>query len=367
MRMMRNQIMPVLAFCLGLIWVNLPANAVSSQTLLTGLYHPWSLAFLSETEILIVERRGTIIKYNLIDQSRIDIENIPPVYEEGQGGLFDIILHPDFKNNQFVYLSLAAGNEQQNGTDIIRARLIENRLVAHKTIFKFNQPKDTPLHFGGRMAFLPDKTLLLTLGDGYYYRDLAQDLTSLFGKVIRLTDQGEIPADNPFLTHPHARPEIFTYGHRNPQGLAYDPVHQHIILHEHGPRGGDEVNILQAGKNYGWPKTSYGIDYNGDVITPFTEMAGIESPLLHWTPSIAPSGLTIYQGDRYPQFQGDYLVGALAKRHLRHVSILDGKVSGQRQLLTNLGERIRDVRTGPDGYIYLLTDSEDGQLIRLRP
>lgn len=365
--MARNRVMSVLALWVSLVWLCFPAYGASSQILLTGLYHPWSMAFLSETEILIAERRGTIVKYNFTEESRIEIQNLPPVYEEGQGGLFDILLHPDFSNNQLLYLSLAVGNERQNGTNIMRARLVGDRLVDLKTIFKFNQPKNTPLHFGGRMVFLPDHTLLLTLGDGYSYRDLAQDLTSLFGKVIRLTDQGGIPDDNPFRSHPKARPEIFSYGHRNPQGLAYDPIHQKIVLHEHGPRGGDEINILQAGKNYGWPKTSFGIDYNGDVITPFTEMAGIEPPLLHWTPSIAPSGLTIYQGTRYPQFNGDYLVGALAKRHLRHVSIQNGKVSGQQQLLTNLGERIRDVRTGPDGYIYLLTDSEDGQLIRLRP
>ena len=233
-------------------------------------------------------------------------------------------------------------------------------------IFKAMPLKDTDNHYGGRMAFLPDGTFALTIGEGFEYREQAQDLTSDLGKIVRLREDGSVPQDNPFIGRPSVRPEIYTWGHRNE--LIYDVPSGRLYETEHGPRGGDELNIIVAGRNYGWPVITYGMDYSGAYVSPYTQRAGLEQPVIYWTPSIAPSGLAIYRGDKFPAWRGDLFVGALAFKHLRRVHLDEhGNVVDQEQLLNDLNRRIRDVRAPPDGYLYVCTDEADGRVLRLEP
>ncbi|HEY4646066.1 MAG TPA: PQQ-dependent sugar dehydrogenase, partial [Steroidobacteraceae bacterium] len=220
-------------------------------------------------------------------------------------------------------------------------------------------------HFGCRLLFAPDGKLLVTLGDGYDYRDRAQSLDNHFGKIVRLNDDGSIPRDNPFVGSPGVLPDVYTYGHRNVQGIAVRPGTTEIWIHEHGPKGGDEVNVLKPGANYGWPAITFGVDYSGATISERTEAPGMERPILYWVPSIAPSGMDFYQGNRIPQWRGDLFVGALAARELRRIDLEGGRIVGQESLLAERKERIREVRNGPDGFLYLLTDAADGKLLRL--
>ncbi|WP_426416137.1 PQQ-dependent sugar dehydrogenase [Aestuariirhabdus sp. LZHN29] len=357
----------VTALCSSLLWAA-EGETYELQVVADGLNHPWSLSFLPDGRMLVTERAGQL---RIIDAQGViqpaPVSGVPPVFGRSQGGLFEAIPHPDFSENQLLYLSYAWGDGAANGTRLARARLDGNRLRDLEVLFTVAPLKDTPVHYGGRIAFLPDGTLLLTTGDGFDYREASQKLDSLLGKVVRLNDDGSIPADNPFVGQEGARDEIYSYGHRNPQGLLYDEASGTVYLHEHGPKGGDEINILEPGKNYGWPVITYGRDYSGASITPYTEYDGMEQPLLHWTPSIAPSGMTLYQGQEFPQWQGDLMAGALAGRHVRLVELEQGRVVGQQELFAELGERIRDVRTAPDGTLYLLSDSSNGTLYRVKP
>ena len=217
------------------------------------------------------------------------------------------------------------------------------------------------------MAFLPDGTLLVITGDGFNYREQAQERDNLLGKVIRITSDGRIPEDNPYVGDSSKRPEIWSYGHRNPQAIVVDPDTGKVYLHEHGPRGGDELNLIRPGANYGWPAIGYGIDYTYARISPFTELPGMEQPLVYWDPSIAPAGMTYYDGELFPEWHGDLLIAALVEKSIRRVDLENGAVVGQEVLLTELGERIRDVRTGPDGAVYVLTDSAEGRVLRITP
>jgi glucose/arabinose dehydrogenase len=336
----------------------------TAETLVSGLNHPWSLALLPDNSFLITERSGQLRRFKN-GQLSAPISGLPSVFVAGQGGLLDVALHPDFASRGELFLSYAYGDMQANTTRVISARLVENRLEDVRVIFEVEPYKDTPVHYGGRLLVLPDNTLLLTTGDGFDYREQAQKMDSLLGKVVRLAFNGGIPKNNPFFNQPDKHPAIWTLGHRNPQGLIYDPVRQQVFLHEHGPKGGDEINRLEAGKNYGWPIATFGKDYSGATISPFTEYEGMTQPLLHWTPSIAPSGFAVYYGSQFPEFEGDFLVGALAARELRWVDMNGEKVEGQYSLLKSLNMRIRDVRVGSDGAIYLLTDSDNGHLIKL--
>jgi glucose/arabinose dehydrogenase len=281
------------------------------------------------------------------------------VYFAGQGGLFDVVLHPGFERNGLVYFSFAEGDPDDNGTAIARGRLSGDALHSVEIIFRNFSRKDTPVHYGGRLTFLPDGTLLLTTGDGFDYREDAQDIASGLGKVLRMNDDGSPAADNPFPESPW----VYSYGHRNPQGLAVTEQGA-IWLHEHGPRGGDEVNRIEPGVNYGWPAITYGVDYSGAVISPYTALEGMAQPVHQWTPSIAPSGLTIYEADRFPGWQGDLLVGALVDREVRRLDLEAGKVVDEEALFSALDVRIRDVRTGPDGLLYLLTPE---RVVRVHP
>ena len=340
-------------------------------TVVDGLDHPWCLAFLPDGALLVTERAGRlrVVRDGVLDPA--PVAGVPPVYARSQGGLFDVLPHPDFATNRLIYLSYAHGTPQANSTRVARARLDAEgdgaALTGLDVVFETVPDKDTPVHYGGRMVFLPDRTLLVTTGDGFDYREAAQRLDNLLGKIVRINADGTVPDDNPFVDRPDARPEIWTYGHRNPQGIVHDPVSGRVYMHEHGPRGGDELNIVVEGRNYGWPAISYGLDYSGAVITPYTELPGMEQPVVQWTPSIAPAGLALYAGAAFPDWSGDLLVAALADRNVYRVDLEGGAVVGQQTLFDEADARIRDVRVGPDGYVYLLTDERDGRVLKVAP
>ncbi|MCY4212887.1 MAG: PQQ-dependent sugar dehydrogenase [Gammaproteobacteria bacterium] len=330
-----------------------------------GLDFPWCVAFLPDGGLLVTELGGTLRKVSPEGVLGDPIAGVPEVHHMSQGGLFDVLLHPDFERNQTLFLSYAAPPADDNATEILRARLVDGALVDGEVIFSVQPRKPTAVHYGGRMTFLPDGTLLLTSGDGFDFREASQDLGSLLGKTVRIHLDGSIPQDNPFIGHDGAHPAIYTYGHRNAQGLAVADDGT-AYLNEHGPRGGDETNRLAPGANYGWPAVTYGIDYNGAYVSPFQEASGMAVPLNHWTPSIAPSGLAIYAGERFPEWRGDLFTGALVDGEVRRLEMEDGAAVGEEALFSELGRRIRDVRSH-DGYLYVVEDGEDAQIWRVEP
>ena len=332
-----------------------------------GLDHPWGLAFLPDGGMLVTERSGRLrfVRGGVLDPKPID--GVPAVYASGQGGLLDVALHPKFAENRFVYLSYSGRGAGGAGTEVARGRLAGDRLTDVRVIFRVSPKTSGANHYGSRLLFAPDGTLFITTGDRYNYLEHAQDTGDHLGTIVRVRDDGSVPDDNPFVGRPGARPEIYSYGHRNVQGIALRPGGNVIWAHEHGPRGGDEVNILKPGANYGWPAITYGIDYSGAIISDKTEAPGMEQPVVYWDPSIAPSGMAFYDGDRFPNWRGDLFIGALAHTHLRRLELDGDRVVKQEVLLGELGERIRDVRVGPDGFIYVLTDSSDGKILRLEP
>lgn len=335
-----------------------------TQVLAQDLNFPWSLNFLPDASIIITERVGNL---RVFKQGKLSapFSGVPEVFAKSQGGLFDVLLDPDFIRNQKIYLSFAHGELESNRTKVVSALLGEGEILNIKEIFSVSPSKDTPVHYGGRMTLLPDNTLLLTTGDGFDYREKAQDLSSQLGKIIRINLDGSIPKDNPFVSDADADNAVYSYGHRNPQAILFDKHRNKIIMHEHGPAGGDEVNFIEAGNNYGWPVITHGRDYSGASISPFTEYQNMQQPLLHWTPSIAPSGMAVYYGEQFPELNGALLAGALAGKEVRLILMNQNKPHKQLSLFKNLKQRIRDVRIGPDGAIYLLTDSENGQLIKV--
>jgi len=332
-----------------------------------GLAHPWSIVFLPDGDALISERNGGLRRLHQDALDPLPIGGLPAAYADVDGGLLGLAVHPQFATNRLVYVCLSMGDDRANASRVLRGRLEQSRLAAVQEIFAARPQKAGASHFGCRLLFAPDGTLLITLGDGYNYRERAQTLDTHFGKIVRVNDDGSIPADNPFVDQVGALPDIYTLGHRNVQGIAQRPGTREIWTHEHGPQGGDEVNVLRAGANYGWPAITYGIDYDGTVISDQTAAPGMEQPVLYWVPSIAPSGMDFYRGERFPAWRGDLFVGALAGKHLRRLDIENGRIVAQEVLLAELGERIRDVRSGPDGFLYVLTDSPQGRLLRLEP
>lgn len=336
------------------------------ETVAGGLDHPWSIAFLPAGGYLVTERSGALKRLDPDGSVAAAIDGVPPVFVRSQAGLFDVLLDPEFVDNGVIYLSYAHGERRANTLKVARARLQNDRLHNLEVIFTGTPSQRTAAHYGGRLALLPDATLLITTGDGFNYREDAQRLNNTRGKTIRIHRNGSIPDDNPFRGDPDALDSIWTYGHRNAQGLVVLPDGR-VFQHEHGPQGGDEFNRLQAGHNYGWPAISHGIDYTGARISPFTAYPGMEQPLIDWSPAIAPSGLTYYQGDAFPDWQGDFFVGSLAQRHIRRVSLDDGGATDHGEVFPEISSRIRDLRTGPDGHLYVLTDASDGEVLRIRP
>jgi glucose/arabinose dehydrogenase len=319
------------------------------------------MAFLDDGGILITERPGRLKV--LRDGKLTEIEGLPSVVSGGQGGLLDVAIGPD---DGWVYLTYSSRLQGGTGTAVARARLAGTRLVDLEEIFRMDRGGRTTRHFGSRMVFDRDGTLLFTIGDrGEMNR--AQDLGDHAGKTLRINTDGSIPVDNPFRDTRGALPEIYTYGNRNAQGMTIDPATGVIWQHEHGPRGGDEVNIVRSGLNYGWPVITYGIDYSGATLGIGSAGEGMEQPEVYWDPSIAPSGMTVYRGTAFPEWEGDLFVGALRGQHLRRLEVEDGRIVGQEVLLQNRVGRIRDVRTGPDGSLWILIDSTQGSLYRLVP
>ena len=338
------------------------------ETVTAGLEHPWSLAFLPDGRMLVTERVGRlriIAKDGSLDPE--PVAGVPEAFVAAQAGLMEVLPDPDFAGNQWVYLSYAYGTEQANNTRLARGRLVEGRLQDVEVLFSALPTKAGAAHYGGRMAFLPDQTLVLTLGDGFDWREQAQNPANHLGKIVRLHRDGSVPADNPLVGQAGAAAEIYSLGHRNVQGIYYDARLQRLYSHEHGPRGGDELNLIEPGHNYGWPLITYGVDYTGAQISPYTELPGLQQPLLHWTPSVAPSSLTQYRGALFPEWQGDLFASTLAERSVRRIRMLDGKLAGEEVLFEELDERIRDVRSGPDGALYLLTDNAEGRVLRVVP
>lgn len=332
-----------------------------------GLEHPWSLAFLPDGRLLVTERPGRL---RIVEAGRLlaePVAGLPPIVARGQGGLLDIALHPRFTDNNLVYLAYAGSGDRGFGTEVARGRLVGNRLTDVEIIFRMAPKSEARQHFGGRLVFDRQGYLFITLGDrGEMER--AQRPGDHAGSVIRLHDDGRIPATNPFVGKPGWQPEKYTLGNRNIQGAALHPETGELWTHEHGPQGGDEINIIRAGTNYGWPVITHGANYvTGTRIGEGTHKAGMAQPLHIWTPSIAPSGMTFYTGAQFPRWRGNLFVGALRGQMLVRLQLDGDKVVSEERLLENSLGRIRDVRQGPDGFLYLLTDAQNGRLVRLEP
>ena len=345
-------------------------GAARLERRVSGLQRPWALAFTPEGEILVTEKyRGLRIVRNgeLLPEP---LAGGPTgVFAEADSGLLDVALDPDFARNRTLFLSFVEGDAKANRTAIWRARYDGGRLVDGRVIFRAAPDKAGPGHPGGRLLFLPDGTLLLAVGDGYDYKAAAQDMGSHLGKILRLTRDGAPPPDNPFVGRAGTRPEIWTTGHRNPQGLARDPVTGDVWEHEHGPRGGDEINRLRAGANYGWPLVTHGIDYDLSIISERAFAPGIERSWFFWAPSIAPSGLAVYRGQAFPDWEGKLLVGGLVSKAVSRLrpAKQPGFFIEEERMFGTQDKRIRDVRVAPDGLVYLLTDEDAAELWRLVP
>lgn len=337
------------------------------ETVTQDLAFPWCVAFLPDGRMLVTQRGGELRYINTDGSASEPVTGTPEAYVMSQGGLFDVLLAQDFTTSKTIYLSLAAGTPESNATQIVRGQLDGMTFRNSEVIFEVEQKKDTPVHYGGRIAWDSTGHLLLTTGDGFNYREDAQDPANQMGKTLRMTADGSVPADRAATTVANIDPYVLSYGHRSPQGLTVDPATGLVYQSEHGPKGGDEINLIEAGKNYGWPIVSYGLDYSGAYVSPYTTRPGITAPLLHWTPSTATSGLAIYRGSAFAEWQGDLFAGGLVEKSVRRIDMENGKVVGQEILLREVDERIRDVRVGPDGLIYVLTDSAEGKLLRLSP
>lgn len=356
------------AFVRPAVAVEAPTAGYWVEQLAEGLNAPWSMAWLPNGDLLIVEKHGDLRLFRDGELQTEPVRGAPAAFQSGQSGLLDIALDPDFETNQRIFLTFSEGTAKANRGAVYRARYVDGALVDGQVIFRTTPDSHVfPYPISGRMLFLPDKTFLLTSTDDHGRRHLAQQLDNHIAKILRLDRDGKAPKDNPKFDDPAALPEIYAYGVRAPLGLARDPRTGAVWEIENGPRGGDELNLLKPGANYGWPITTYGTEYSGEPITDLREAPGIESPTVYWTPSIAPSSVAVYTGERYPQWTGDLFVGALIGQHLRRIRLKDGEPVEQEVLLKDLKERIRDVRTGPDGYLYLLTDHPNGRLLRLRP
>jgi glucose/arabinose dehydrogenase len=344
-----------------------------AETVVAGIPQPWSIAWLPDGRPLITGKAGKLYILNGKRLATVPLEGLPPVFTGGQGGLLDIALHPADKANPRVYMTMSTGSASDNRTILVQGVFDGKRVHGIRTLFRVEPGKSGGEHFGSRLAWLPDGTLLMSVGDGgnppqrvggMLAREQAQNLATDHGSILRLSADGKPAPGNPLASHPGARPEIWTYGHRNIQGLAVDPASGRVWATEHGPRGGDELNLIEGGRNYGWPLQSYGADYRTGEPVGQRVVAGMTGPKVAWVPSPAPSGLAVYSGSQFPQWRGSLFSGSLAGGDIRRIALdKDGKVVGQDRL--DVGARVRDVRQGPDGYLYALTDEENGRLLRI--
>jgi glucose/arabinose dehydrogenase len=336
------------------------ANEVGNYTfdqVATGIPIPWGMVMLPDGTLLVTEKKG--ILYHIKNGVNTEVKNVPKVYTRGQGGLLDIALHPDYEKNGWIYMSFASeGAEGEGGnTKLIRAKLVDNSLIEIQDLYKATPNTTGPNHFGSRITFDNENYLYFSIGERDKKFENPQDITRDGGKVYRLHDDGTIPADNPFVGKAGAKEAIYSYGHRNPQGLTKNPVTGVIWEHEHGPQGGDEINIIKKGANYGWPVITYGIDYDGKIISDITGKEGMEQPIHYWVPSIAPGGMVFVTSDRYPDWKGHLLVGAMKFKYLELLKLKDNKVISRQKIATEIG-RVRNVIQGRDGYIYFAVEQK---------
>ena len=342
-------------------------GALDVQTITKGLEHPWGLAFLPDKRMLVTERPGRLRVVGPDGRLSEPLTGVPQVYASGQGGLLDVALSPTFDKDRLVYLSFAESGEGGAGTAVARGQLGDRGLEKTQVIWR-QQPKVSGSnHWGSRIVFRPDGTLFVTLGDRFNYSQQAQDLSTTIGKIVRINPDGSAPRDNPFVNRAGARPEIWSYGHRNVQAAALHPETGQLWTVEHGARGGDELNHPEAGKNYGWPVISYGVHYSFLKIGEGTAKQGMEQPVYYWDPVIAPSGMIFYTADLFAEWKNNILIGSLTPGLLDRLIMKNGKVGTEQRYLGDLGERIRNVRQASDGSIYLLTDARNGQVLRITP
>ncbi|MGB5635368.1 MAG: PQQ-dependent sugar dehydrogenase [Waterburya sp.] len=351
------------------------AKNFKTTTIVEGLERPWGMAWLPDGAILITERPGRL---RIVRDGKLDLQaisGVPEMFAVNHGGLLDIALHPDFEENNLVYFTYSHGTNQANHTRVARATFNGTALQNWSDIFEVEPKKPEGQHFGSRIVWLPDKTMLVAFGDGgnppiqlngELIRQQAQNLNSHLGSVVRLHDDGSIPEDNPFIDNNNANPAIWSYGHRNIQGMTINPITNRVWSTEHGSKGGDELNLMQAAQNYGWPEVSYSDEYTGGKVAEISSRPDVPEPKVIWTPSIAPSGLAVYYSDRFKQWQGDLFAGGLVSRDVRRIDLdAEGNVLGEESI--PIGQRVRDVRQSPDGILYVLTDEQNGQLIRIDP
>ncbi|REE80372.1 glucose/arabinose dehydrogenase [Lutibacter oceani] len=344
---------------------NNAAVSFKVDTIVNGLDVPWSMAFLPDSSMLITEQKGDLVHFK--NGIKTMIKNVPEVYFNGQGGLLDIELDPKYTENGWLYLSYSSNIENDNNggnTTIMRAKLEDSSLVETKVLYKATPNTKRSAHFGSRIEFDREGYLYFSVGDRFDRDVNPQDITKDCGKIYRINSDGTIPTDNPFYNTENAKKAIYSYGHRNPQGMVLHPETGKIWTHEHGPQGGDEINILKAGKNYGWPKASYGINYNDTKFTDDTSLPGMEDPIHYWVPSIAPSGMMFVTSDKYPEWKGNLLVGSLKFQYLNRCVLENDKVIKEEKLLENIG-RVRYVRQAPDGFIYVAVQNIG--IVRLTP
>ena len=359
-----------------------PAKGWATQTVIDGLQHPWSVAFLPTHpgklgDMLITEKPGYL---RAVRDGRLlpkPVAGMPKILAIGQGGLMDVVLDPNFKRNRRIYFTYSAGTNRANYTALDRAVISDDltRVTNVTRLFQVSQPKPGGQHFGSRLLFLPDGSLLMSIGDGgnppasvdgKLTRHYVQELDSHFGKILRMDQDGNPLRNNPFIRNRKADPRLYALGLRNVQGMTIQPGTNDVYVTDHGARGGDEMNKIEAGKNYGWPDATYSYEYRGPRISQHTALPGMVDPLVVWTPALAPSGLAFYTGDKMPQWQGDLFAGGLVRRQIRRIDFENNQPTGQEQTL-QFDDRIRDVRQGPDGYLYVLTDARDGRLLRIVP
>jgi len=340
------------SFLLIIFTICTHAQKYTYEVVVKELSNPWGFTFLPDSSMLITEKKGELIHFK--NGKKTKVAGLPKIEEYGQGGLMDVELHPDFKNNRYIYFTYAASHGRGKGfnTALMRATFKDGKLDNQEILYKASPNSRRGQHFGSRIAFDKEGYLYFSVGDRGNRDENPQDITRDCGKVYRLHDDGTIPNDNPFVSQINAKKAIYSFGHRNPQGMEINPFTGEIWTHEHGPRGGDEINIIKKGKNYGWPKASFGINYSGSKFTNKTSIAGMEDPLHHWTPSIAPSGMAFVNSNRYPELKGHLLVGSLKFQYLNICILKNDKVVEEKKILEGIG-RVRSIEQGPDGYIYV--------------